>query len=166
MCVSRGVRKPFGVHAWMYVPTRARGRAVRAYTRGCVGACNAREMRRTTIQILLLLLREQSPVNRPPRHNVSIQVRSAVLNRSGSYPSWDSRKSTLPRTTREDCRRLCDACRTSSMSPSNLRCGGRWLCQLSREQVEYLHTLCMCARYWSPNENNFDSSRDHIDFYM
>lgn len=72
----------------MYVPISVRvgvcGCAVRACTRGCVGTCNAREMRRTTIQILLLLLREQSPVNRPPRHNVSIQVRSAVLNRSGS----------------------------------------------------------------------------------
>lgn len=66
------------------VHARAWKRPVRACTRGCVGACNAREMRRTTIQILLLLLREQSPVNRPPRHNVSIQVRSAVLNRSGS----------------------------------------------------------------------------------
>jgi len=71
---------------------RARERPVRACTRGCVGACNAREMRRTTIQILLLLLREQSPVNRPPRHNVSIQVRSAVLNRSGSL--GESRKSS------------------------------------------------------------------------
>ena len=56
----------------------------RECVRGCVGACvqRAREMCTTTIQILLLLLREQSPVNRLPRHNVSIQVRSGVLNRS------------------------------------------------------------------------------------
>lgn len=74
------------------VHARAWKRPVRACTRGCVGACNAREMRRTTIQILLLLLREQSPVNRPPRHNVSIQVRSAVLNRSGSTPLRVSKK--------------------------------------------------------------------------
>lgn len=48
------------------------------------GRCvqRAREMCTTTIQILLLLLREQSAVNRLPRHNVSIQVRSGVLNRS------------------------------------------------------------------------------------
>jgi hypothetical protein len=77
---------------WTRARARARARPVRACTRGCVGACNAREMRRTTIQILLLLLREQSPVNRPPRHNVSIQVRSAVLNRSGSL--GESRKSS------------------------------------------------------------------------
>lgn len=96
--------KPFRPHACIYtsdICTRARWkRPVRACTRGCVGACNAREMRRTTIQILLLLLREQSPVNRPPRHNVSIQVRSAVLNRSGST-LCESRKK--PRVTDEDC---------------------------------------------------------------
>lgn len=99
--IPRGVRKPFKLHACMYITdvytsigaqTRVWKRPVRACTRGCVGACNAREMRRTTIQILLLLLREQSPVNRPPRHNVSIQVRSAVLNRSGSTLR-ESRKS-------------------------------------------------------------------------
>lgn len=80
------------LHACMCARARM-VRHVRACTRGCVGACNAREMRRTTIQILLLLLREQSPVNRPPRHNVSIQVRSAVLNRSGSALR-ESRKSS------------------------------------------------------------------------
>lgn len=57
----------------------------REYVRGCVQ--RAREMCTTTIQILLLLLREQSPVNRLPRHNVSIQVRSGVLNRSAPLRS-------------------------------------------------------------------------------
>lgn len=92
---------------------RARRRAVRACTRECVGACNAREMRRTTIQILLLLLREQSPVNRPPRHNVSIQVRSAVLNRSGFTPREDLEKA--PHTRARNQRR----------PPSVLRCASR-----------------------------------------
>lgn len=89
-----GAGYPFRMHACIYTGARARVEAPRP--RGCVGACNAREMRRTTIQILLLLLREQSPVNRPPRHNVSIQVRSAVLNRSGST-LYESRKSCAGR---------------------------------------------------------------------
>lgn len=107
--ISRSVREPFRPHALhihqRYTHARWK-RPVHECTRGCVGACNAREMRRTTIQILLLLLREQSPVNRPPRHNVSIQVRSAVLNRSG-FTLCESRKKL--RVTDEDCRQMCIA---------------------------------------------------------
>lgn len=66
------------------------GARVRACVRGCVQ--RAREMCTTTIQILLLLLREQSAVNRLPRHNVSIQVRSGVLNRSAPLREKASRK--------------------------------------------------------------------------
>lgn len=95
--IPRGVRNPFRMHARIYTGARARVEAPRP--RGCVGACNAREMRRTTIQILLLLLREQSPVNRPPRHNVSIQVRSAVLNRSGSTLCESRKNYTIPMKT-------------------------------------------------------------------
>lgn len=69
---------------------RARIARVRECVRGCVQ--RAREMCTTTIQILLLLLREQSAVNRLPRHNVSIQVRSGVLNRSAPLREKASRK--------------------------------------------------------------------------
>lgn len=73
---------------------RARMHArVRAWVGGrCVQ--RAREMCTTTIQILLLLLREQSAVNRLPRHNVSIQVRSGVLNRSAPLRSRSSKKAS------------------------------------------------------------------------
>lgn len=71
-----------------------------------VGAWNAREMCTTTIQILLLLLREQSPVNSLPRHNVSIQVRSGVLNRSAPF-ARDPRKTLAKEPSSASLRNKC-----------------------------------------------------------
>lgn len=92
----------------------------RESVRGCVE--RAREMCTTTIQILLLLLREQSPVNRLPRHNVSIQVRSGVLNRSAAplrprFSKNPRERTRLSRSPDLPSRPLCFLSATESPTP-------------------------------------------------